>query len=463
MGQARMRMASEDNKRTGSRQVALFGTFDTENFGDCLFPLIVKHELRKRLEDVEVVLFSPTSRVVKTANYSEVHAFHQLGDVFRTIVPAFVIGGGALLATEHVLFAYPQIRLLYPYSLKCWLLPAMIACSWKCPLVLNGIGLGPFDDAYGRLAAKYLKGAAIRGVRDPVTQTFLTELGIRSEIVPDCGLLVPELQSDSEWEVQYRTVKTEFGLPEKYVAVQASLYLGSQLEAVAETVSEAVRRAGLPVVLIPICHHLNDLVALRLMQGVFSRKGIQTVLVDRILTTLETAAVLSRAEIYAGTSLHGALVTLSFGKPVVSFSLSTMKKNRAVLSVLGLEDRTVDDVSALPDRIHEALHGPRDSYRTGLRRATRALAVFFDRVSEVIWSQSGAPLATPLKMKVSSSGEVICAGIEDDLVAVKELCQDNARRLSLTRRCAAFVVRNNRAASEYYDRVLHWWTAERTG
>lgn len=455
-------MASDRDQRTGKRQVALFGTFDTANFGDCLFPLIVKQQLSKRLEDLDLFLFSPTSRVVKTANYSKVHAFHQLGDVFHTIVPAFVIGGGALLSTEHVLFAYPEIRLLYPYSLKCWLLPAMIALSWECPLVLNGVGFGPFDEAYKGLAAKYLREAALCGVRDPLTQAFLTEVGVHAEIVPDCGLLVPELQRDSEWEAHYRDLKAEFDLPERYLTVQASLYLEAQLEVFAEAVSEAARQARLPVVFAPLCHHLNDRVSLRLMQSIFNRKGLTTILVNRILNTLETSAILSRSEAYVGTSLHGALVTHSFGKPVVSFSLKKMKKNRAVLSVLGLEDRAVVDASQLPGKIHGALHGSRNDHSSDLRRAARELGLFFDRMSDVIWSHSGAPLRSPLKMKVSS-GEVMCEGLENDLGTVKQLCLEDARKIPLIRRCAAFLVRNNRRASECYDRLSHWLAIKRTG
>jgi len=455
-------VAFEARQRADKRQVALFGTFDTDNFGDCLFPLIVKQQLCKRLDGVELFLFSPTNRIVKTANYSRVYAFHQLGDVFDATVPAFLIGGGALLSTEHVLFAYPEIRLLYPYSIKCWLLPAMIAYSWKCPLILNGVGFGPFDKKYNGLAAKYLAGADVCSVRDPITHAFLAGLGVRVEIVPDCGILVPELQSDAEWEEQYRELGTEFGLPEKYMTVQASLYLGRELEPFAESVSEAARRADLPVVFAPLCHHLNDLVSLGIMRRIFERKGLRTVLIDRILNTLETSAILAHSELYVGTSLHGALVTFSFGKPMVSFSLNKMDKNRAVLSVFGIEDCTVGDTSLLPDKIDEALHTPQTRYKVALGRATDKLAAFFDRMSEVIWSRSGAPLTNPLTMKVSS-GEVICDDIENDLATLKELCIEYKREIPFVRRCAAFVVRNNRAASECFDRIRHWITVKRSG
>ena len=39
--------------------MGLWGTFDVENYGDHLFPRIAAHELGRRIEGVEIRLFSP--------------------------------------------------------------------------------------------------------------------------------------------------------------------------------------------------------------------------------------------------------------------------------------------------------------------------------------------------------------------------------------------------------------------
>ena len=43
-------------------RVAVIGTFDVENFGDLLFPIIAERELAERIEGCEVVVLVPSAR-----------------------------------------------------------------------------------------------------------------------------------------------------------------------------------------------------------------------------------------------------------------------------------------------------------------------------------------------------------------------------------------------------------------
>ena len=197
-----------------------------------------------------------------------------------------------------------------------------------------------------------------------------------------------------------------------------------------------------------------------LMQREFSRKQVKTVLINRILNTLDTSAVLSRAALFVGTSLHGALVTLAFGGRIVSYSLSGMKKNRAVLAVIGCDASITHNTSRLPDAIHESLSAPPERYADAIGRARNELGVFFDEVCDVIWAQGGSAPARPMDLTVSS-GAVRCPGLEGDLARVKELSDRYRKTIPLLRRCAACLIRNNRAASECCDRLRHWATVKR--
>jgi polysaccharide pyruvyl transferase WcaK-like protein len=446
-------------------RVALFGTFDTPNFGDCLFPLVVRQQISRRLKSVEVLAFSPTSRIPSTADYARVYAFSELAEAFKDHeAAAFIIGGGALLATEHVLFSYPQIRLRYPYSLKCWLLPAMIASAWETPLVLNGIGIGPFDPAYDNLARTYLRDAAIPGVRDAITADYLRRLGLSPEIVPDCGVLTPGLKSSAEWEDSFAGIKRRLGLPDKYAAVQASLFLGADLERFGAAAAQSLHTAGLPVVLLPICRHLNDRVACGILRPIFERAGVKTVVVRENLTSLETSAILRKAALFVGTSLHGALVTLAFGNPAVSFSLSHMKKNQAVLDVFAAANCCTHDVAGLPASIAAAMAAAQNQYARECERARKQLDLFFDRVCALLSSHKAKCPKKPWLHMVR--GEVVCEPrsnprIEEDLNEVKRLSIEYGRSISLSRRIGAVAIRNNHVASELYDRIMHWLAVRR--
>jgi hypothetical protein len=45
-----------------SWHVGIVGSFDVENYGDLLFPVMAQAALERRLESVEVVPFSPNGR-----------------------------------------------------------------------------------------------------------------------------------------------------------------------------------------------------------------------------------------------------------------------------------------------------------------------------------------------------------------------------------------------------------------
>jgi len=438
-------------------KVALFGTFDTPNFGDCLFPLVVRQQIERRVNGAEVMPFSPTSRVPATAAYPRVYAFDELCEMPPAGPAAFMIGGGALLSTEHILFSYPQVRLACPYSLKCWLLPAMAARALNAPLILNGIGLGPFDPAFGPLASKYLAPAEVRGVRDGLTHNFLQRLGVSAQIVPDCGILTPDLHSSAEWSARFAELKQRFSLPEKYVAVQASVFLNAQLEPFAAAAADAARQAGLPAVLIPICHHLNDRVACRIMGHVFAQKNVEAKAVDAALTSLDTAALLSHAELFTGTSLHGTLVTMAFSKPAVSFTLPGMKKNPSVLEAVGVGgEPVVTDAALLPNAARAAFQRPAPN----LQPAREKLDTFFDRVRGVICSTQTADRKEPAPRLTIERGLLkcepqTCGPFDEDLREVKRLCRAYGKQVPLLRRLAAVAVRNNRIVSEWYDHARY--------
>lgn len=436
-------------------RIALFGTFDVDNYGDCLFPLIVKHGLEKRLGNIELYPFSPTGRMPRIANYSKVYAFNELGEIFREPPAAFIIGGGALLTTEHALSIYPQIRnVLYPYSLKCWLLPTMIANSWNCPTLLNAVGFGLFDEAFNDLAARYLSKVTLCLVRDPFTADRLSRLNVDSEIVPDSALLLPDLLTAPEWKSCYQQLARQFGIPGEFIVAQISLHLGAFIAQFSNAVADVAVRTGLPVVLVPICHHHSDIASLKIMQRILRRRHVETYFVDEVLTTLHTSSILAMSELYIGTSLHGALASIAFGKRAISFSSSKMTKQRGVLSMLGLENCHCWHTKDIPARAMQLIQQPENLYRDKAEVAAGRVNDYFDRMGNIIQSQRDSSIPREWKQK-RSTGEVTC-GEMGDFQRVKQLCIAKKQEVNRWKALLQYLVRKNYTTSQHYDHLLLW-------
>ncbi len=437
-------------------KVALFGTFDVENYGDCLFPLIVRHQMDQRALDAELTCFSPTSRMPRIADYPSVHALSEIQQLHMNAASCFVVGGGALLASDFGSTAYPQVRsLLYPYSIKCWLLPAMIAASWNRPLILNGIGFGPFDHRFDSLARKYLSGASLSTVRDPLTQEMLHRIGVKCRVIPDNGFLVPQLKSQAQWLNLRSELRESLNLPARYIALQVSLKRTMHNhDLILDQVAIVADRTKLPLLLVPICHHINDLVSLRFLYRELRRRRIAVTIVDQFLSTLETSAVLSDASLYIGTSLHGAVVTLSFGKPVVSICGGPKSKHPAVLSVIGLDHNCVWEYKEIAHKALAALNADRADIEARVRTAQHVLAKHFDEMEAHI-RYAGHSARRPAKSVVSwRSGEMLCDAVASDLKEIARICRSvlsggRGRRLRMQS-----IVRKSSRLSVIYDRAV---------
>jgi polysaccharide pyruvyl transferase WcaK-like protein len=439
-----------------SNRIALFGTFDVENYGDCLFPLIVEHLLTKRLEHVKLYPFSPTDRTSIIGNYPRVYGFHELLKVFSDPPAGIIVGGGELVRTEHGLSIYPQLYkdILYPPAFKCWLLPVMIADSWKCPCFLNAVGHAPaLDQAFLDLIGTYLRKMSLCLVRDGFTADRFSQMGVQAEVVPDCGFATSHLFKESEWKSKYLRASEEFQLPEKYLVAQISFtYGGRKTHAgFAKAVAETANKTGLPVVLLPISHHLADIQSLKVLRRILNRQNVKCYLINKLVDTLQSTAILANSELYMGTSLHGAVVTLSFGKPALSFSLSKTGKHRGVLSVVGLEICHTNQLETAAEAAFGLLQMPRSYFTEKVETANRRIDDYFGRIATIVKSSPRAAIPEGMSQD-PRTGEITYKG-SDDFRRITELCLTKKKEITIWKNCFQYLVRQNFTISQHYDHL----------
>lgn len=439
--------------------VAMFGTFDVDNYGDCLFPLIVEHQLAKRLGKIKLYLFSPTNRLPRIANYSQVYSFSELGETFSSPPSCFVIGGGELLRTDYTPHSYPEIRnLLYPSSVKTWLLPIMVSTSWNCPCVLNAVGWSrSFDEELVSMATSFLKRLDLCFVRDPFTAKQLSEMSITAEIVPDSGFSVPDLLMSGEWETLFRNVSGDFNLPSRYLVAQGSFYLGANHIKFTNAVGQVAATTGLPVVLLPTAHIMSDAESLKVMQKELRKKGIKTFMFNRILNTLETSSILRSSELFIGTSLHGAVISLSFGKPAVSFGPRPKGKHEGVLSVVGLEKCRVSNTDEIPRRAADVLSIPEKQLKEKAEIANIRVNEYFDRIAKVITSPKSPSIPKEWRQD-RSTGQITYRDM-GEFQKLTEFCIVKRRQISIWKKWIYYLIRMNYTATALYH--LLWFYRNR--
>ena len=320
--------------------IALAGTFDVENYGDLMFPVIFERAMLKRGLNFETVLFSPSDKAPEALNkdrtvYSYKN-FEELNSKYH--FDALVIGGGALIHFRNFKIFMPnQLERTLYYNIHSWLSLIYLAARNNIKILFN-LPQVPFDIPIElrSLAKMAFEQVDYFTVRDATSKEYIEsiygkdEKRPKIEVFPDTVCIVNELfNADSLLEKKRKLL----GFDDKYMVfhfqyvekVSESLFL--ELEKVVE---DAIGR-GLKVVLLPIGYTHGDQ---EIMTDFNRRCGNKCVMLKKKLDIEDMTAILMGCEYYIGMSFHGGVVSLSFDKR--AFSTNPSLKNKELYGSYGL-------------------------------------------------------------------------------------------------------------------------------
>jgi lipopolysaccharide transport system ATP-binding protein len=203
-------------------QIGITGTFDVENYGDLLFPLIAEAELRERLGRVRMHPFSYSAKTPPDWPYA-VSSVAELPHALDGL-DAMLIGGGFLIRFDKFVaenYGPPSAEVHHPTGY--WLTPALMAAARPIPVAWNAPGMHCNDiprwaEPLLRLA---LAGSAYVSVRDEPSREALApyaEPG-RVNVVPDSGFGISRLIPAEESE-EMKRVRELANLRKPYIVVQ---------------------------------------------------------------------------------------------------------------------------------------------------------------------------------------------------------------------------------------------------
>lgn len=335
---------------SGKTKAILLGAFDRFNYGDLLFPLVVRNELATCSPETETAVHalvdSDLTRygALKTRSLKAMYKPGALkpGDavifagggtigVDWTYMYANLLGetGNAALYYLQRLIGKNAVNALsrHHFGARAPFPWVAAPADFQVPVnvAYNAVGGSEFARLPAEVQAPTLERlgkAAYLSVRDLETRRLFAPLEHRLaiELAPDSAVLMSEQFPVSWLETQASRKLLALLDAGPYVCFQSNLnYVKKNCERIVATLESIHEKHGLRALLLPIGRYvgLDDQIALRsIRDAVRSPADI----VSDESSVFEIMLTIARANLFLGTSLHGNITSQSFAVPHLGLS-----------------------------------------------------------------------------------------------------------------------------------------------
>jgi lipopolysaccharide transport system ATP-binding protein len=384
-------------------QIGLFGTFDVENYGDLLFPLLAERELSERLGPINLHRFSYHSQTPPGWPYA-VTSVTELPQMVSRL-DGLLIGGGFIIRFDKdVAPGYEPPTSAIHHPTGYWLTPALIALQHDVPLVWNAPGLHcneipAWADPLMKPAFSLSRYIA---VRDAPSQAVLAPFacGQSITVVPDTGFGISRLLTDRP-SSEFSRLRAAAGLTDPYIIIQAALGLEAFLSFVKRY---AHRLKGYRFLALPIGPTLGD------HATILDADLPGLVRLPTWPPPLLLAELISQAAAVVGHSYHLAITALAAGVPVFTAVDLSVGKYSALLDFETIYPMPKGDE---PDAERFVARLGKTPPSAAARTALDALAMHWDQVASAI-GQGSTTTQTVLNQFWQSLPELLETGTMPD-------------------------------------------------
>lgn len=352
-------------------KIAHLGTFDVNNYGDLLFPLVAEW----RLPSAEWIHSSPRSG---RPDFNDAIAPIDFDQLSKKSFDAIVVGGGNIIHLRcTTLDKYAGMEMVAYPSLS--LGAAYLAASHGVPLVINGssirkCSLGIIEKV---LLRKVLSQTAYAAVRDQFSvETAVVLGGVTCEMIPDTAFDISRM-----WPVS--TLNSVSGYD--HIVVHVNNRYGGDARHAALAINEIVSKSGVEVRFLPIgpCH--GDV---EYMHEVIAKMSVSASAIEN-LSLRFFAEQIAKSRAYIGSSMHGFITAASYGVPaLLVLDEQPMEKFAGLLKTLGAPSEVIcsswSDAAARLDQAWKP--GP-----AGRERIFEALDKHWERMKLALRSHGEKP------------------------------------------------------------------------
>lgn len=362
--------------------LAQFGTFDVENYGDLLFPLILERELSSRLSIREITLYSPVASNLSGIPTQPIPISQM--SLFPPSHIVAVIGGGDIISFGDHTAPYYSARWGHPISpsAACWAIPSIYRPSGQ-PLAWNAPGVPfPFTKEQAPFVKMLASEVDYLSVRDARSQALLQQAGVDSDIavVPDTICLLPRHLPVEHLQQEAEEIFTSHGFAthEPLLFQMHPVIPKEQIPVVVTLLRKLEKLIQRPILLMPIgyCHGDGEILDAiqRASKGHFA-------LIKQKLSPRQIAAVIAHAGAFLGSSLHGNVTAFAYGVPFLICNYAGLTKLNGFAETIQESDRCLTHLHEALERYHLLQQPTADVKR---RRVIDKIDKHFDKLACVI-------------------------------------------------------------------------------
>lgn len=328
------------------KHIAQIGTFDVENFGDLLFPYVLQNKLGN---DYTIDLFSPNGgdwcffnkKVYPIAEFEKMCQ--------KNRYDAIIIGGGDLIRTDNKIFITENLYSLSDYpSLQLWVYPILVSKKYNIPIIFNSLGVpNDFDIEEIPFLRTIFSLVDDIVVRDEEAKRTLENIGLKNvRIIPDSVITISDILSLEELDKIYKELINNNIIPniDNYIIFQHNS-TGMKNEYYYNKIVDAVKHISNKhkVLLMPIGYvHYDD----KILKKIYDEKidNVYITTLNDKLTPLQMISIISHSSGYIGTSMHGAVVSYSYNKPLIILNFMNAKKLNGFAKISGYYDCDINNI-----------------------------------------------------------------------------------------------------------------------
>src|SRR5256714_291478 len=370
-------------------QISICGTFDVENYGDLLFPLIAQKELSDRLGDVRLHRFSYHEKTEPEWPF-EVTSLVEFPKMIGELDGA-LIGGGHILRFDKLIAKdyFPPSRQIH-HPTGYWLSPILAAVTSGLPVAWNAPGmLGRVPAWATQLMELAVSNSDYVSVRDRESKAALERYAGETpvRIVPDTAFGISRLLGDLPSR-DYETLCRDRGLAQPYIVVQATAPL---LPFYRFALRHPSLFRGFQIILLASGPLLGDDVAL------FGEPPAQVIQMQRPPHPLLLAELIRGARFVVADSLHVSNSSMALRVPLFRPVDRLFGKYALLKDFDGVF--TYNKWRIKPEEFLSALESPRASRQ--LPAIQEQLKQHWDTIATVFSTNSARPVIAPSSVELS--------------------------------------------------------------